>query len=54
MLDPQARQALVLAAISGTGDLATLERAAARLGIDPSGLGPAEHAGLVSVSRHPG
>jgi DNA-binding CsgD family transcriptional regulator len=59
MLDPQARQALVLAAISGTGDLATLERAAARLGIDLSGLGPAEHAGLVSLCtgtvefRHP-
>jgi DNA-binding CsgD family transcriptional regulator len=49
MLDPQARLALVLAAISGTGDLATLERAAARLGIDLSGLGPAEHAGLVSL-----
>jgi len=58
-LDPPARQALVLAAISGTGDLATLERAAARLGIDLSGLGPAEHAGLVSLGagtvefRHP-
>jgi DNA-binding CsgD family transcriptional regulator len=59
LLDQQARQALVLAAISGTGDLATLERAAARLGIDLSGLGPAEHAGLVSLGagtvefRHP-
>lgn len=59
LLDPQARQALVLAAISGTGDLATLERAAARLGIDLSGLGAAEHAGLVSLDagtvefRHP-
>ena len=59
MLDPQARQALVLAAISGTGDLAILERAAARLGIDLSGLGHAEHAGLVSLGtgtvefRHP-
>jgi len=59
LLGPQARQALVLAAISGTGDLATLERAAARLGIDLSGLGPAEHAGLVSLGagtvefRHP-
>jgi DNA-binding CsgD family transcriptional regulator len=59
LLDPQARQALVLAAISGTGDLATMERAAARLGIDLSGLGPAEQAGLVSLGagtvefRHP-
>ena len=59
LLDPQARQALVLAAISGTGDLVTLERAAARLGIDLSGLGAAEHAGLVSLGagtvefRHP-
>ncbi len=59
LLDPEARQVLVLAAISGTGDLATLERAAARLGIDLSGLGPAEQAGLVSLGagtvefRHP-
>jgi DNA-binding CsgD family transcriptional regulator len=59
LLDPHARQALVLAAISGAGDLATLERAAARLGVDLSGLGPAEHAGLVSLGagtvefRHP-
>ncbi len=59
LLDPPARQALVLAAISGTGDLATLERAAARLGIDLSGLGPAEDAGLISLGagtvefRHP-
>ena len=59
LLDPQARQALVLAAISGTGDLATLERAAARLGTDLSGLGPAEQAGLVTLGagtvefRHP-
>jgi DNA-binding CsgD family transcriptional regulator len=59
ILDPQARQALVLAAISGTGDLATLELAAARLGIDLSGLGMAEQAGLVSLGagtvefRHP-
>jgi DNA-binding CsgD family transcriptional regulator len=59
LLDSQARDALVLAAISGTGDLATLERAAAVLGIDLSGLGPAEHAGLVRLGggtvefRHP-
>ena len=59
LLDPTARQALVLAAISGTGDLATLERAAARLDCDLSGLGPAEQAGLVSLGagtvefRHP-
>ena len=59
MLDPQAAQALVLAAISGAGDLATLELAAARLGIDLSGLDQAEQAGLVSLGagrvefRHP-
>jgi DNA-binding CsgD family transcriptional regulator len=58
-LDAAARQALVLAAISDTGDLATLERAAARLEIDLSSLTPAEHAGLVSLGpgtvefRHP-
>jgi hypothetical protein len=49
LLEPEARQALPLAAISDTGDMATLERAAARLEIDLSGLGPAEHAGLVSL-----
>jgi len=49
MLDPEARQALLLAAISGTGDLAILERAATRLEIDLSGLGQAEHAGLVRL-----
>jgi DNA-binding CsgD family transcriptional regulator/tetratricopeptide (TPR) repeat protein len=54
-----ARQALVLAAISDTGDLATLERAAARLEIELSALGSAEHAGLVTLGagmvefRHP-
>jgi DNA-binding CsgD family transcriptional regulator len=59
LLEPHARQALVLAAISGTGDLATLARAAARLGIDLSGLGAAEQAGLISLGagtvefRHP-
>jgi DNA-binding CsgD family transcriptional regulator len=59
LLDPTARQALVLAAISGSGDLATLEQAAARLDIDLSGLGPAEQAGLVTLGagtvefRHP-
>ena len=58
-LDPPARQALVLAAISATGDLAILKRAAAGLGIDLSGLGTAEQAGLVSLGagtvefRHP-
>src|SRR5277367_101229 len=59
LLDPTARQALVLAAISGTGDLAILERAAARLDSDLSGLAAAEQAGLVSLGagtvefRHP-
>ena len=59
LLTDTARQALVLAAISDTGDLATLERAAARLEIDLSGLAAAEHAGLVRLGagtvefRHP-
>jgi DNA-binding CsgD family transcriptional regulator len=59
MLDPPTRQALVLAAISGAGELATLELAAARLGIDLSGLDQAEQAGLVGLGagrvefRHP-
>jgi DNA-binding CsgD family transcriptional regulator len=58
-LDQAARQALVLAATSDTGDLATLDGAAARLGIDLSALGAAESAGLVSLHagtvefRHP-
>jgi DNA-binding CsgD family transcriptional regulator len=59
LLDTRARQALVLAAISDTGDLATVQRAAARLEIDVSCLGPAEHAGLITLGpgtvefRHP-
>jgi DNA-binding CsgD family transcriptional regulator len=58
-LDQAARQALVLAATSDTGDLATLDRAAARLGIDLSALAAAEGAGLVTLQagtvefRHP-
>jgi DNA-binding CsgD family transcriptional regulator/GNAT superfamily N-acetyltransferase len=58
-LDQAARQALVLAATSDTGDLATLGRAAARLGIDLSALAAAEGAGLVTLHagtvefRHP-
>ncbi len=58
-LDQAARQALVLAATSDTGDLATLDRAAARLGIDLSALAAAESAGLVRLHagtvefRHP-
>ncbi|MBV9735686.1 MAG: AAA family ATPase [Acidisphaera sp.] len=58
-LDQAARQALVLAAASDTGDLATLERAAARLETDLSGLAAAENAGLVRLGpgtvefRHP-
>ena len=39
LLDEAARQALVLAATSDSGDLPMLERAAARLGIDLSGAG---------------
>ena len=49
LLEPAARQALVLAATSDTGDLPTLERAAARLGIDLSALAAAESAGLVTL-----
>ena len=58
-LDQAARQALVLAATSDTGDLATLDRAAARLGIDLPALAAAESAGLVTLHagtvefRHP-
>jgi len=58
-LDQAARQALVLAAASDTGDLATLDRAAAGLGADLSALAAAESAGLVSLRagtvefRHP-
>ncbi|MGH3276510.1 MAG: AAA family ATPase, partial [Streptosporangiaceae bacterium] len=58
-LGEAARQALVLAAASDTGDLTTLERAAARLETDLSGLAAAENAGLVRLGpgtvefRHP-
>lgn len=51
-LDEAARQALVLSATSDTGDLPTLERAAARLGIDLAALAAGENAGLVTL--HPG
>jgi DNA-binding CsgD family transcriptional regulator len=59
LLDQPTRQALVLAAASDTGDLPTLERAAARLRIDLSALAAAESAGLVRLGpgvvefRHP-
>jgi DNA-binding CsgD family transcriptional regulator len=59
LLGRPARQALVLAATSDTGDLPTLERAAARLGIDMSALAGAEGAGLITLRagsvefRHP-
>jgi DNA-binding CsgD family transcriptional regulator len=58
-LDQPARRALVLAATSDTGDLPTLGRAAAKLGIDLSALAAAEGAGLVTLHagvvefRHP-
>ena len=58
-LDEAARRALVLAATSDSGDLPTLERAAARLGIDLEALAVAESAGLVTLHagavefRHP-
>jgi DNA-binding CsgD family transcriptional regulator len=59
LLDQATRQALVLSAASDTGDLPTLERAAARLETDLSALAAAESAGLVTLQagavefRHP-
>ncbi len=59
LLDDAARRALVLAATSDSGDLAMLERAASRLGIDLVTLGDVESAGLVALGggsvefRHP-
>ena len=58
-LDEAARNALVLAATSDSGDLALLERAAAEAGVDLSALAVAERAGLVTLGdgavafRHP-
>jgi AAA ATPase domain len=58
-LSQAAQQALVLAAASDTTDLATLQQAAAGLGIDLAGLADAESAGLISLLpgmvefRHP-
>ena len=59
LLDLDTRQALVLFAACDTGDLPTLELAAARLGIDLSALAAAESAGLLTLHaglvefRHP-
>ncbi|MDE3129844.1 MAG: AAA family ATPase, partial [Acidobacteriota bacterium] len=59
LLDGDARRCLLLAATSDSGDLPTLERAAARLGIDLEALAVAESAGLVTLHagtvefRHP-
>ena len=58
-LSDTTRQALVLAATSGSSDLTTLGRAAAHLGVDLSALAGAEAAGLVTLAsgrvefRHP-
>jgi DNA-binding CsgD family transcriptional regulator len=58
-LDEATRHALVLAASSDTGDLPTLARAAAQLGLDLSVLAAAEGSGLVMFDagtvefRHP-
>ena len=58
-LSQTAQQALVLAAASDTTDLATLQQAAAGLGIDPAALADAENAGLITLLpgmvefRHP-
>jgi DNA-binding CsgD family transcriptional regulator len=59
LLDVGARRALVLAATSDDGDLAILERAAVRAGIDLAQLTVAERAGLIVLRpgsvefRHP-
>ena len=58
-LDEPVRRLLVLAAISDTDDVTTLERAAASMGLEVRGLSVAEDAGLVSLGpgrvqfRHP-
>lgn len=58
-LEDDAKAAVLLAATSDTGDLPTLERAAAALGIDPGGLAAAEAVGLLALRpgwvefRHP-
>jgi DNA-binding CsgD family transcriptional regulator len=58
-LDEPARQALVLAAASDSGDLPMLERAAAKIRMNLAGLVTAENAGLVTLRagtvefRHP-
>jgi DNA-binding CsgD family transcriptional regulator len=58
-LDQPTQHALVLCATSDVGDLPTLERAAAQLGIDLAVLAAAESAGLVTLHagalefRHP-
>ncbi|HEY8044885.1 MAG TPA: AAA family ATPase [Streptosporangiaceae bacterium] len=58
-LDQATRRALVLVASSDTGDLPTLGRAAAQLGLDLSALAAAEASGLVTLDagrvefRHP-
>jgi len=59
LLSQAAREALVLLAASDTGDLPTLQKAAAGLGIDLAALPAAESAGLVTLLpgavefRHP-
>ncbi len=58
-LDDDARAALVLVATDDSGDLATLGRAAGKLGIELAALGRAEQAGLIRLVaggvefRHP-
>jgi DNA-binding CsgD family transcriptional regulator len=53
------QQALLVSAIDGTGELASVLRACAALGLDPDALDPAERAGLIRASgarvefRHP-
>jgi hypothetical protein len=58
-LPPPAQTLMVIAAAEGSGDRAAIARAAAELGVDPSGLAVAEAADLVRVRaerlefRHP-
>ena len=58
-LPPDTRHLLLVGATEDSGDVATVLRAAATLGVGPTALAPAERAGLVSVGggrlsfRHP-
>ena len=53
-LDEAERRALLLLATSDSGDLALLELAASRLGVELSALSAAERTGLVSRTSRAG